>query len=146
MNNTRLYTVGGTIPIEDKIYIQRQADEELLALCRAGTFAYMLAARQMGKSSLMTQTALALSGEGTHCALLDLTELGSQFDDAKWYLNLLFMIEDELELETEAGSWWEDHTHLSETQRLVQARSDSLPPYGLQIVVNPANDPYISKE
>ena len=119
MNNSGLYTVGGTIPAEGKIYIQRQADEELLALCRAGTFAYVLAARQVGKSSLMVQTAERLEAEGTRCASVDLTLLGTEFDGAEWYLGLLFMIDEHLELSTDLEGWWEDHAYLSGTQRLV---------------------------
>jgi hypothetical protein len=80
-HKTHLYTVGGTIP-PGQIYIQRQADDELLALCRAGTLAYVLSTRQVGKSSLMVPTAQKLEAEGTRCALADLSLLGSQFDDA----------------------------------------------------------------
>ena len=114
-----LYTVGGTIKAEGKLYIQRQADEQLLALCRAGTFAYVLAARQVGKSSLMVQTAHKLAAEGRHCVQVDLSTLGTQFDDADWYLDLLQMINDALGLMSDMRSWWEQQAHLSGTLRLV---------------------------
>ena len=118
--DSNLYTVGGTVKAKGKIYIQRQADQELLDLCRAGIFAYVLAARQVGKSSLMVHTAEQLKAEGTRCALVDLSSLGSQFEGAEWYLGLLHMILDSLALTTDLESWWERHAYLSGTQRLVE--------------------------
>ena len=50
-----LYTVGGTVQAGGGIYISRQADQELLQLCRERVFAYVLTPRQMGKSSLMVR-------------------------------------------------------------------------------------------
>ena len=119
MSDISLYTVGGTIPTEGRIYIQRQADDELVALCRAGTLAYVLSTRQVGKSSLMVRTAQKLEAEGTRCALVDLSLLGTEFEGAEWYLGLLSMIDEHLELSTDLERWWEDHAHLSGTQRLV---------------------------
>jgi len=49
MTNVDIYTIGGTVQAGGGIYIPRHADEELLSLCRAGTFAYVLSPRQMGK-------------------------------------------------------------------------------------------------
>ena len=64
MQETPVYTVGGTVQAGRGRYIARRADAELLALCRDGTFAYILAARQLGKSSLMLRTAQRLAAEG----------------------------------------------------------------------------------
>lgn len=55
--NRSIYTTGGTVQAGGGIYLSRQADDELLRLCREGQFAYVLTSRQMGKSSLMVQTA-----------------------------------------------------------------------------------------
>jgi len=121
MSDISLYTVGGTIPTEGRIYIQRQADEELLALCRAGTLAYVLSTRQVGKSSLMVRTAQQLEAEGTRCALVDLSLLGTEFDGAEWYLGLLSLISDALEPESDLERWWEDHAH---------GHACPLPPFG----------------
>ena len=46
-----IYTVGGAVQADQGIYITRRADQELFNLCRNGTFAYVLTARQMGKSA-----------------------------------------------------------------------------------------------
>ena len=60
MSNRFLFTTGGTVPPNDGNYIARQADDDLLELCQQGRFAYVLTARQMGKSSLMVATANTL--------------------------------------------------------------------------------------
>src|SRR4051812_21917851 len=45
-----VYTTGGTVQAGGGVYLSRRADDELLALCREGEFAFVLTARQMGKS------------------------------------------------------------------------------------------------
>lgn len=122
MSPSTLYTVGGTVHVNSSaLYIRRNADEELMALCRAGTFAYVLTARQLGKSSLMVQTAYTLSKEGCCCASVDLTILGTHSTSAsEWYLSLLEHLEEELELSTDTLEWWEDHAHLAVSYRFIK--------------------------
>src|SRR5262245_35894854 len=88
-----IYTVGGTVQASGGLYLPRKVDEELLALCRTGTFAYVLTSRQMGKSSLMVHTAERLA-EGAHAVIIDLNQLGIQLTAAEWYLGLLTIIAD----------------------------------------------------
>src|SRR4051794_31565011 len=64
MPETSIYVAGGTLQAGGGLYLARRADEELRALCREGTFAYVLTARQLGKSSLMVRTAERLAEEG----------------------------------------------------------------------------------
>jgi flagellar biosynthesis GTPase FlhF len=113
-----IYTVGGTVQAGSGLYIPRQADEELLNLCRAGEFAYVLSSRQMGKSSLMVRTAEQLAAEDITSVIIDLNQLGVQLTAEAWYLGLLTTIEDHLMLETDGVSWWQAHTHLGLAQRL----------------------------
>ena len=115
-----IYTVGGTVQASGGLYLSRKVDEELLALCRAGTFAYVLTPRQMGKSSLMVHTAERLGAGGIHAAIIDLNQLGIQLTVAEWYLGLLSIIADSLMLETDVMSWWQAHAHLGVTQRLTR--------------------------
>lgn len=126
MTNPNLYTAGGTIEVGgEALYIKRQADAQLLAYCRSGHFAYVLTARQLGKSSLMVQTADKLAKEGTRCVIVDMTLLGIDFTEAaEWYLGILEIIEDELELMTDVLEWWEDYALLSATQRFVKFFKD----------------------
>src|SRR6476660_2077737 len=113
-----LYTVGGTVQAGSGLYISRQADDELLELCRQAAFAYVLAPRQLGKSSLMIRTAERLQEEGILSVIIDLTQLGVQLSADAWYLGLLTVLEDRLMLDTDVVSWWQSHSHLGNAQRL----------------------------
>src|SRR3712207_2422205 len=73
-----LYTPGGTVQAGGGVYLSRRADDELFALCREGTFAFVLTARQMGKSSLMTRTAERLIEDGVRSVIIDLNALGTR--------------------------------------------------------------------
>lgn len=118
MGNPRFYTVGGTVQAGEGVYISRQADQELLELCREGVFAYVLTPRQMGKSSLMVQTAAQLQTEGVRTAVVDLQDLGAQVTAEQWYFGFLVKLEDQLELDTDVVSWWQERSHLGVSQRL----------------------------
>lgn len=118
MNHEQIYTVGGTVQAGGGVYIPRRADDELLQLCRAGEFAYVLTSRQMGKSSLMVRAAEALAAEETRSVIIDLTQLGVQVSAQEWYLGLLTTIEDALMLDTDVVSWWQEQAHLGVTNRL----------------------------
>ena len=78
MNQPNIYTVGGAVQAGGGIYLSRGADEELLVLCRGSIFAYVLTPRQLGKSSLMVQTAERLEQEGIQSVVIDLQQLGVQ--------------------------------------------------------------------
>ncbi len=128
MANPGFYTVGGgTVQASGGIYIPRQADQDLLQLCREGVFAYILTPRQMGKSSLMVETAEQLQQEGIRSVIIDLTQLGVQQVTAEqWYLGLLTLVEDQLMLETDVVRWWQERTHLGFTQRMTQFLKEML--------------------
>jgi hypothetical protein len=116
--NPNMYAVGGDVQASDGIYIPREADDELLALCRAGTFGFVLTPRQMGKSSLMKHTVERLDGEDVRTVIIDLTQIGTNVNAEQWYLGLLSAIEDQLALKTDALEWWDENKHLGMTQRL----------------------------
>ncbi|MBL1203242.1 MAG: hypothetical protein FWK04_30270, partial [Nostoc sp. GBBB01] len=120
MANPTIYTVGGTVQAGGGIYIPRQADEELLGLCRSGTFAYVLTPRQMGKSSLMVRTAQTLTDEGIRSVIVDLQELGANVTAEQWYFGFLVKLDDQLMFDTDVVSWWQEREHLGVSQRLTQ--------------------------
>ncbi|MBD2509242.1 AAA-like domain-containing protein, partial [Nostoc muscorum FACHB-395] len=120
MANPSIYTVGGTVQAGGGIYIPRQADEELLGLCRSAIFAYVLTPRQMGKSSLMVRTAQTLTEEGISSVIVDLQELGANVTAEQWYFGFLVKLEDQLMFDTDVVSWWQQHEHLGVSQRLTQ--------------------------
>lgn len=117
MSEEKIFTVGGTVQANDGLYLPRMADEELFAICKEGIFAYVLTARQMGKSSLMIHTAQRLSEEGIRCVIIDLQKIGTQVSPEQWYLGLLVEIEEQLELTTNVTEWWHQSSHLGITQK-----------------------------
>ncbi len=122
-----IYTVGGTVQAGGGAYLSRQADDELLNLCRRSTFAYILTARQMGKSSLMVRTANQLAKESVRSVIIDLAQIGTQVTPEQWYLGLLAIIEEQLALSTDAVAWWQANAHLGFTQRLTKFFEEVLP-------------------
>jgi len=55
------FVAGGAVQAGGGVYLERDADRDLLRHCRAGDFTYVLTSRQMGKSSLMYRAAERLA-------------------------------------------------------------------------------------
>jgi len=72
---------------EDR-YIERPADEALLRTLQAGEHAYVLAARQTGKSSLLRRTQDTLMTQGYRCIKLDMGAFSFERSVSQWYLSL----------------------------------------------------------
>ena len=118
-SSQQIYTRGGTVQAGEGIYIQRQADSELLSLCRDGVYAYLLTARQLGKSSLMVRTAEQLELEGIRTATLDLTQFGvDNITPAQWQSAMLDELTNELELSFDFFEWWNSVSNQAFSQRL----------------------------
>ncbi|MFL6332631.1 MAG: AAA-like domain-containing protein [Pyrinomonadaceae bacterium] len=127
MPEQKIFSVeGGSVQANDGLYIHRGADEELLELCRAGAFTYVLTPRQMGKSSLMVRTAERLSDEGFTSIIIDLQELGVELTAEQWYYGLVAKIDERSSLRTNAKQWWKEHEALGFGQRLVLFLKDVL--------------------
>jgi hypothetical protein len=105
------FVAGGTVQASGGVYLERRADDELLAHCRAGDFTYILTSRQMGKSSLMIRTAERLFAEGEQPVVIDLTEFGAQTTAEQWYKGFLSAVQDQLVLRTSAAEWWDAQSH-----------------------------------
>src|SRR5262245_18684018 len=118
MTDPNIFTVGGTVHVEEGIYIRREADEQLLTSCRKRVFASVLSPRQMGKSSLMVRTAAQLEPEGYRTVIVDLEVVGVQASAEEWYLGLLDEIGHQLGLDTNVVTWWQANTHHGFTQRV----------------------------
>lgn len=118
MADTTIFTIGGTVQAGSGIYLSRPADDELFELCRARDFSYVLTSRQMGKSSLMVRTAERLNEAKIRTAIIDLTRLGTNLDAEQWYLGLVYELVEQLDLNVDYRSWWQNHAQLGHTQRL----------------------------
>src|SRR5437868_6868919 len=118
---TNFYVTGGTLQRNAPSYVKRQADEDLYAGLGAGRFCYVLTSRQMGKSSLMVQTAARLRDEGVAVAVLDLTAVGQNLTAEQWYDGLLSSAGRQLKLEDELDDFWLDNERVRPLQRWMRA-------------------------
>ena len=75
---------GGAVSLQDPLYIEREADAEVLEFAeRAGETLVVKAPRQMGKSSLLKRYLLRCQQSGKRTALVDIS-LFSDFDLADY--------------------------------------------------------------
>lgn len=120
-NSAMILAVGGPVQAKYGTYLPRPADEQLFYACQDGTFAYVLACRQIGKSSLMFETSKKLSQAGVRTALIDLDSIGHSVEAESWYFSLIDELARKLKLETDVPAWWDGKPRLSTpTQRFLQ--------------------------
>lgn len=83
--------VGGSLT-ENALYVERSADAEIYESLFTGELCYVLAPRQMGKSSLCSRAARHLRQNQIHCVHIDLNVIGGQVnapDAERWYYSLI---------------------------------------------------------
>src|SRR5207247_4910437 len=117
MSTNSFYVTGGTLRLDARSYVERQADRDLFESLLQGEFWYVLTSRQMGKSSLMVRTANKLRSQGAHVIALDLSAVGQNLTPGQWYNGLLTSMGDQLDLEDELEEFWIAHERLSPVQR-----------------------------
>ncbi len=121
----KLHT-GGTLIPGEHLYIKRPADALLLKLLRQSEYCNVLTSRQMGKSSLMMQTAALLSTEGLHVATPDVSLLGHPADADSWYQGLLEEMAWDLSLDVDVEAWWHQSKGSTPNQRLLRFFHDEV--------------------
>ncbi|MCK5923066.1 MAG: hypothetical protein KAG66_19145, partial [Methylococcales bacterium] len=94
-----IYSIGGAVQASGGLYLERPADDELYLLCRELKFAYVLTARQMGKSSLIIHTAQRLQADGFRTIIVDLSPFShDKISAEQWFLTLISQITRNLQL------------------------------------------------
>ncbi|MFO0760816.1 MAG: AAA-like domain-containing protein [Byssovorax sp.] len=127
MPEPHLYTLGGKVQASGGVYIPRAADAELLRLCRAHQLSFVLHTRQIGKSSLLAEVARVLEAEGARVAVIDLTSAGAKLVTAdQWYFGLVQEIADQLGIEADVLTFWDEGARFGYTQRLRRFFTDVL--------------------
>jgi tetratricopeptide (TPR) repeat protein len=118
------FVAGGTLRPDSPSYVKRPADDELFGLALAGKFCYVLTARQMGKSSLMTRTARRLGEQGVNTAIIDLTKIGTDVNAEQWYLGLITNMKRQLKLSVDPQAWWAERASFGAVQRFTDFLHD----------------------
>jgi hypothetical protein len=114
------FVAGGAVQAGGGVYLERDADRELLRHCLDGDFTYILTSRQMGKSSLMYRAAERLADAGARPVIIDLTELGAQTTADQWYKGFLLLVQEQLGLQASASTWWDEHAEYAYANRLIR--------------------------
>lgn len=123
------FVAGGTLWREAPSYIRRPADAELLKRALAGEYCNVLAARQMGKSSLMVQTANRLHEAGVRTAILDISTLGGGISTPEaWFFGFLDELSLQLSVDADINAWWDAHPNHNPVQRFSNFLRDVLLP------------------
>ncbi len=120
------FAVGGAVQSQAGTYLERPADEDLYEACTATQFSYVLATRQIGKTSLMYETARRLQAEGISSAVVDLNSIGGAAETDQWYLSFTDELARSIGLKADIHSWWQTKAHLTVTRRFLQFLHDVL--------------------
>ncbi len=113
---TNLFQIGGAIPV-GRLYIERKADAEVVETLAEGEFCYVLAPRQIGKSSLRLRAAKKLEQQGIRCVSIDFSGIGSgSVTIDEWYFSIAYEIADGLGL-SNPELFWTQHEHLTPVHR-----------------------------
>lgn len=87
MDQERLFYTGGAIPPIHSCYVERMADYEVAQILQNNGIVYIIAPRQMGKTSLLIRLQAKLKLRGWSCCRVDLATLKG-LGQQKWFQKL----------------------------------------------------------
>jgi AAA-like domain/WD domain, G-beta repeat len=104
------YQVGGSIPIDNQSYIERQADRDLYDRLKAREYCFVFNSRQMGKSSLRVRTMQKLQQDGIKCVVIDPQTRGTTLREDQWYAGTVKRLIEDLNLSEHISfsKWWKE--------------------------------------
>ena len=115
------YQVGGSLAPDSPSYVERSADSLLHKNLAAGEFCYVLAARQMGKSSLQLRALSKLQRQGAVCSVIDLSgicEAGMSPKQLYWGILTQLIQDFQLLADSQLANWQQHRKFLPMTQIL----------------------------
>src|SRR5262245_53249936 len=104
MNPPRFQAGGSLGP--GALYVERPADQELPDALLQCELCYVIAPRQIGKSSLRIRTTAWLKKECVHCLTIDLNWIGKGSEE-QWYRGLMREVSIKLKLKVDVAAFWE---------------------------------------
>ena len=117
------FNVGSPLHAVRPGYVRRSADDLLYDTLVAGNYAHLIAPDRTGKTSLIAATSARLQNNGFKIAVLDLEQISERdggSDGGRWYYSIAYRLSRQLRLKTDVQTWWQDHSILSNRQRLVE--------------------------
>lgn len=117
------FNVGAPLHAVRPGYVKRPADDLLFETMMAGHYAHVIAPDRTGKTSLIASTSARLQNNGFKVAIIDLEQIGERdggSDAGRWYYSIAYRLSRQLRLKTDLQTWWQDHSILSNRQRLVE--------------------------
>lgn len=117
------FNVGAPLHAVRPGYVRRPADDQLFETVVAGHYAHVIAPDRTGKTSLVASLSARLQNNGFKVAVLDLAQISERdggTDAGRWYYSIAYRLSRQLRLKTDLQMWWQDHSILSNRQRLVE--------------------------
>jgi len=111
---------SGFLHLESPSYVTRQADKQLLSELLQGEYCTVFAPRQIGKTSLIVRTTHQLQDHDRRTAVIDLNTLGTDLSLEHWYIAILELLQNQLELATDVKAWWQQNKEMPPGQRFVK--------------------------
>src|SRR5438105_4718511 len=104
-----------------ELYIERAADAELRQALAQGEFCYVLAPRQMGKTSLLRRVSRQFQDQpGMRCASVSLDTIGAAGGAEEWYFSVVVALWEALGLSGDPDEFWERQTGQTLVPRLLR--------------------------